>query len=153
MRKIQKIILRVAPSQFLWLALLFVVPSILSAQQTMDVETPESIQFMLTRWIDKNKTNTTTKAWRIQILSTDDRRKMEQTRTKFEQLYPSIPMSWKHVSPYYQVRVGAFKDKTDLFGLLSTLRVDFPSATPVLDDIEKLDLINFQYSSWQSSHE
>ena len=136
----------------IWLYLIL-VPVLSHSQISMEVDTPESIQYMMTRWIEKNKINTTTKAWRVQILSTDDRRKMEQTQTKFQQLYPDIPLSWKHVSPYYQIRVGAFRSKTELFGLLTLLKNDFPSSTPVLDDIEKLDLINFQYTDWDTRNE
>lgn len=80
--------------------------------------------------------------WRIQIINTDDRRKMESTRSKFASNYPNLKMTWKHVQPYYQVRVGAYKTKLDLEQFLRELKPYFPSAIPIRDKINKSELIN-----------
>ena len=83
------------------------------------------------------------KAWRIQIITTNDRREMDQARLKFERLYPHIKQSWEHNAPYYQVRVGAYEKKEDLEAFLLELKKQFPSALPVHDDIEEKELIDF----------
>ena len=83
----------------------------------------------------------TQKAWRIQVVTTNDRRNMETAMAKLNQMYPELDPSWTHASPYYQVKVGAFEDKVDLQNLLITLKRDFPSAIPVMDDIEKVKLL------------
>lgn len=83
----------------------------------------------------------TQKAWRIQVVTTNDRRNMETAMAKLNQMYPHLESSWKHASPYYQVKVGAFEEKADLQNLLITLKRDFPSAIPVMDDIEKVKLL------------
>lgn len=83
----------------------------------------------------------TLKAWRIQVVTTNDRRNMETAMSKLNQMYPELDPSWTHASPYYQVKVGAFEEKSDLQNLLITLKRDFPSAIPVMDDIEKVKLL------------
>lgn len=78
--------------------------------------------------------------WRIQIINTDDRRQMEAARSKFAIQYPYIKMTWEHVQPYYQVRVGAYHHKMDLESFLRELKDDFPRAIPVRDQINKSEL-------------
>ncbi len=82
------------------------------------------------------------RAWRIQIITTDDRREMEAARTRFSNLYPGVQLEWKHVVPYYQVRVGAYENKLDLMPFLLEVKKVFPSATPVNDMVNKKTLVN-----------
>ena len=79
--------------------------------------------------------------WRIQINNTDDRRTMESIRSKFSSSYPTIKMSWEHVQPYYQVKIGAYKTKLELEPFLRELKEDFPRAIPVRAKIEKSELL------------
>lgn len=79
--------------------------------------------------------------WRIQVINTDDRRKMESARSKFGAMHPNLEMTWKHIQPYYQVRAGAFKTRLELEPLLQTLKEEFPRAIPVRDKIEKAELV------------
>lgn len=111
-----------------------------NAQQIKFNESPQTTA-TIKRYIEKNKSEPTIKGWRIQIISTDDRRKMEKTRTKFNQIYPDIHSSWKHVAPYYQLRAGAYADKNKMMAFLMELKEQFPTATPVVDDIEKSELL------------
>lgn len=104
---------------------------------------PESLKSIFTNYIAKNQAEKTIKGWRIQIISTADRREMESIRAQFANLYPNMPSAWKHVSPYYHVRVGAFREKIHLLEKLAEIKKDFPAAIPVQDDIAKYDLLNF----------
>ena len=81
------------------------------------------------------------RAWRIQILTTNDRRKMEQGIQKFEMLYPNVDYDWQHNPPYYQVRTGTYELRGDLDPMLLQLKRDFPSAIPVQAELERKDLI------------
>ena len=93
------------------------------------------------KYEEENRTEKKIKGWRIQIVTTDDRRKSEKAKTKFRHLYPNTPAYWEHKSPYYVVRVGAYERKIDLMHFLLELKKDFPSSTPVMADIPKSDLI------------
>lgn len=80
--------------------------------------------------------------YRIQIITTPDRRKMEAARAKFISMYPDVYNEWEHVSPYYQVRVGAFETKMDLMPFMIDLKPDFRDAIPVVSDIKKIEMLN-----------
>ncbi len=100
-----------------------------------------SVQSLMSRFSSLQKQQISQKAWRIQVVTTNDRRNMEQAISKLNQLYPQLDHHWTHASPYYQLKVGAFEEKEDLQNLLITLKKDFPSAIPVMDDIEKTELL------------
>ena len=90
-----------------------------------------------------NQQKSVIRAWQIQIMATTNRSEMDAANRRFERLYPNIDYAWQHNPPYYQVRVGAFERKEDLEAFLLELKANFPSATPVQDDIEKAKLIKF----------
>lgn len=113
----------------------------LFAQGKVIVKTSPSVENMMQDFIFYGKSNEAIKAWRIQIITTDDRREMEIARAKFISLYPDIPEEWKHVVPYYQVRVGAFENKNKMMPFLLELKKIFPASTPVYDQIQKRNLV------------
>jgi hypothetical protein len=81
-------------------------------------------------------------AWRIQIITTDDRRKMETARAQFNGLYPAIRTEWKHVSPWYHLKAGAYKTKLELQGFLIQVKQNFPGAIPIMDKVKKEELLS-----------
>ncbi len=115
---------------------------------TIDIEA-QSVSFnesyevsqLMSKYVNNNNSTTTIKGWRIQIISTNDRRAMESARGKFRSLYPGMETSWSHMAPYYQVRVGAYENKTKLMAFLTQIKRDFPLATPVVDEIEKTEFV------------
>lgn len=92
-------------------------------------------------FVEKGKSEETIKAWRIQIITTDDRRAMEQAMGTFSSLYPGVAMDWKHVAPYYQVRVGYYETKNKMMPFLLEVKRTFNSATPVFDQVNKTTLV------------
>lgn len=129
-------------SYLLLSSLLFVSPDCLVAQANNRVESSPFVSSMMERFIENGKKNETVRAWRVQIITTDDRREMEAARTRFTSMYPTVSIEWKHEVPYYQVRVGAFENKIKMMPFLLELRKSFPSATPVQDQISKRTLVN-----------
>lgn len=119
--------------------------SALSAQGQGKVvfEEPYNVSQAFEHFIQKNRAEPTIRGWRIQIISTDDRREMENIRGRFTALYPGIPTAWKHVSPYYHIRVGAYRTKNEMMQFLTEIKKEFPAAIPVQDDIQKYDLIPY----------
>jgi len=110
-------------------------------QAQIRVQEEEGVAIMMSEYLSMNRQTSTVKAWRIQIITTPDRRKMEDARGKFAGIYPHLDSYWTHENPYYKVKVGAFETKEDLQNFLLELKHDFPSAIPVQDDIEKSELV------------
>ena len=118
---------------------IFFLPLVTVAQ--VDIIEEPGISDLMERYETLNNDNPLVKAWKIQIIATNDRRKMETAISKFSYLYPSMEYEWKHAAPYYQVYIGAFEKKEDFQGFLLELKRDFPSAIPVIEKIKKEKLI------------
>lgn len=104
-------------------------------------EESEATSAMMDHYIQVNKTQKEVEGWRIQLLTTTDRREMDRVLYKFKAKYPDEPVAWKHISPYYHVKVGAYQTKLELQGFLIELKKEFPSAIAVREKIEKTDLL------------
>lgn len=111
--------------------------------QNIVLNEPNEISLLMRNYTSINKSEKSIKGWRIQIVTTDDRRTMDSARNKFTSLYPGVSISWKHVSPYYKVKVGAYETKMQLMGFLQKLKDDFPGAIPIIDDVKKEELIRY----------
>lgn len=109
--------------------------------QGIKVREHDGIQSLLSSYIQYNKQNDKIKGYRVQIIATDDRRKMENALYKFRNIYPEINSDWEHNVPYYLVKVGAFKDKLDYQGFLIEIKKDFPGAIPIVADIREEELL------------
>ena len=101
----------------------------------------ESIEEIMRIYKRSNFDTPMVRAWRIQIVTTNDRATMEKAIEKFKRSYPEIKYSWQHNPPYYQVRIGAYEKKRDLEAFLLKLKEAFPAALPIQDDIEKTKII------------
>lgn len=104
------------------------------AQGTINEKLEPNIANLMKRFVEINKATTAVKGWRVQILATTDRQRMEEALRQFETLYPSIPADWVHTKPYYKVRAGAFTSKQDAMPTLYILKRDYPAAYPVQDN-------------------
>lgn len=101
---------------------------------------------MMERFTSLNKSRVTVEGWRIQILATNDRQKLESARQAFQYRYPNIPVDWVHNRPWYQLRVGAFSTKLEALRLKDILSQDYTGIYPVKDDsIHPTELINAAY--------
>jgi len=89
----------------------------------------------------QNQQSQTVTGWRIMIISTNDRRKSEAAKIKFDEMHPEMQSYWEQDVPFYKVTVGAFENKDALQGLLLELKRDFSSAIPVVDQIRKSELV------------
>jgi hypothetical protein len=128
-------------SKYIGIALIALWVHNIQAQNYVKLDTPANIDRLMERFVQNGKSVETVKAWRIQIITTNDRSEMETARSTFQSLYPGISTDWKHVAPYYQVRVGYYENKNRLMPFLLELKKTFPSATPVYDNISKRSLV------------
>jgi hypothetical protein len=106
------------------------------------VEDPEITTLMesFTAW---SMANTQVRGWRIQILSTTDRRVMEETQSRFQRTYPEYKLIFTHQNPYYHLRTGAFLSQMDSRPLLKKLQRHFPGAFVVADEIEVAETLDY----------
>lgn len=126
------------------IGLLFLINQASWAQGKVSFVESSEVKSIMDRFVNYNLANNTIPGWKIQVVSTTDRREMDEARTRFMSLFPGTPVAWKHVAPYYQVRVGAFRSKTELLDQMNEIRKYFAMATPVVDVIEKKDLIKYE---------
>ncbi len=110
--------------------------------QNITINEDPAISRMMIRMLDINRSQNRVDGWRIQILATTDRRKMEDAKDRFLATYPQIDVDWIHAKPYYKLRVGAFESRIDANRLLYQLKRDYPSAYLAKDNnIEPIELV------------
>ena len=97
---------------------------------------------IMDRYIQINKSTAKVEGWRIQVMATTDRSKVETAKTDFQRQYPTISVDWTHSKPYYRLRAGAFSTKLEASKLLYQLKKDYPGAYLTEDkNISPLELI------------
>ena len=113
----------------LWIfGLLVSLATCLVAQGDINLQTPAAIERMLDHYTATNKGRTQVDGYRIQLIATPDRQRMENTLARFRSLYPGIRVDWVHAKPYYKVRAGAYATKLDGMRVLYDIRSDYPDA-------------------------
>lgn len=106
----------------------------LQAQGNITENVDPAIASLMKRYVDINKSTKTIAGWRIQILATTDRQKVEDALSKFQSLYPNINSDWIQSKPYYKLRAGAYTSKRDAIAAQYLLKMDYPTAYPVQDN-------------------
>lgn len=105
----------------------------LSAQNVI-VNASSEVTTLMDRYGAENRMSEFVEGWRIQIVSSTDRRKIEEVKTSFMQKFPNIPIKMEHTPPYYKIKAGAFTNKLDAMGLLYTIKQEVPGAYPTKDN-------------------
>ncbi len=98
------------------------------------------VRMLMGQYESQGKTEDFINGWRIKLVSTTDRRKLESTRYLFRRKYPDKVFSQSHENPYYSLKVGAFETRLDLEPLLALFKEDFPDAIPFRDQVMKSEL-------------
>ena len=86
------------------------------------------------------------KGWRIQIVNTNDRRELEQTRQQFHQQFPGLKTIWTYQAPFYILKVGAFHTKLDSYPLYKRIKEEYTSSFLILDDMTLSEIFEFERS-------
>jgi len=123
-------------------AMLFSFLIVFSVKAQVNVQEEESVSRFMNDYKRINTENPQQKAWKIQIIATNDRRKMEDAISKFSKYFPEHETDWSHENPYYKVKVGAFETKEDLYSFLLSVKQHFSGAIPVVEEISKSELVN-----------
>jgi hypothetical protein len=115
------------------LALLLAITTISFAQNVV-IEEDDPIGAMMDRYVELNKSKSVIAGWRVQIMASPDRQRLESIKQSFQYRYPSIPVDWVHSAPYYKLRAGAFATKLEALRLKYILEQDYPGIYLVKDD-------------------
>jgi hypothetical protein len=127
---------------FLPLVLVLGFALAVQAQGNITEKVDPAVSSLMKRYVDGNKSTKTINGWRIQIMATTDRTKVEDALQKFQSLYPNITADWVQSKPYFKLRAGAFTKKRDAIALQFQLKADYPTAYPVQDaEIKPEELI------------
>ncbi|MEM8586351.1 MAG: SPOR domain-containing protein [Bacteroidota bacterium] len=123
--------------------LLFLVTGLSSiqAQGSVQVTADAPVSRLLNAFMQANEETTTVQGWRVQILATTDRQRLETVESRFERQYPSVPVDWVHTSPYYKLRAGAFLTKLEAERLKFSLSREFEGVYLVRDEVEESELL------------
>jgi len=129
----------------LFFILVFTNSALIVVAQNVTIIEDFPIDKMMESFVIKNKSTYRLNGWRIQIMATTDRRKMEGAKRIFLMNYPNVSINWTHSKPYYRLRAGAFTSKLDAVRLLHLLKNDYPSAYLAKDNsIKPWELLDFQ---------
>lgn len=113
----------------------------MAAQTSVSIKTEPGVEALLELFQTVNENETEVEGWRVQILATTDRRRLETVENQFKVNYPSVPVDWVHTKPYYKLRAGAFKTKQEAERLKYTLGQQFEGVYLVKDDVRESELI------------
>jgi SPOR domain len=80
--------------------------------------------------------------FRVQLMATTDRRKVDQTMATFSSRYADVPVTWSQAAPYYRVRVGAFLNRVGAEKYLQLIKKDYPDAYIVTDKVKTTEVMN-----------
>lgn len=130
--------------RILGMTLLLILATFFAKGQNIQINEDPLISQMMEKYVESNKSRMNIEGWRIQILATTDRQRLESVRQTFQYMYPNIPVDWVHTKPYYKLRAGAFTSKLDALRLKYILERDYPGTYPVKDNkIRPEELIAF----------
>lgn len=120
---------------------LLLVGSALTAQSTIVVTEDAQVDALTELFQRSNQATTKVDGWRVQILATTDRARLETVETDFKVNYPNIPVDWVHAKPYYKLRAGAFLTKQEAERLRYTLSRQFEGVYLVKADVNESELM------------
>lgn len=105
----------------------------------MFIEEQPEVSQMMSRFVAKGKEESTINGWRIKLISTTDRRAMENARALFQRNFPEFLTSQAYENPYYSVKFGVFESRLDLEPVLARVKREFPTALAFRDKILKTE--------------
>ena len=108
--------------------------------QVVIKEDPDVARLM-NRFIDGNKApDRTLGGYRIQVVATVDRRKMESSKRQIQSDFPQYPLSTVYNDPYYKLRLGAFLNKNEAQAALNKVKAKYPGAYLAQDNIKATEV-------------
>ena len=128
------------------LAIVLIATANLAQAQGITVNEEPAITRMMEVYSSVNKVKMaeqTIDGFRIQLVATTDRRKVDQYQSAFGGKYPGVFVGWSQAQPYYRVRVGGFTNRTDATKFLQSIKGDYPDAYIVADRVKTTELTTY----------
>lgn len=127
-----------------WILVLFVSISLSSLAQTdsnnIVVHKDPRIDLLVKKQIEINEFTTrnsrrSAQGYRIQVISTNNRTKALEAKTKIYQRFPELKTYLMYQSPFFKLKVGNFLDRQDAENFLQDIMQLFPTGVYVVRDI------------------
>lgn len=113
--------------RYILVVLIFIFYTKASAQRNVVIREDPQVTRIMDLYLSINKSITHVSGWRITVITTTDRRLMEQTRASFQQQF-NMKSKWEYNEPYYYLKAGAFVSRADAASSLETIKKKFSSA-------------------------
>lgn len=104
------------------------------AQGKVVIQEDPVVSQQMEKYKRSNSAITHLSGWRIAVVTTTDRRLMEQTKIKFQNQF-EYRVKWEYKEPYYYLRAGAFLTRTEANQALDYVKKKFPQAFLSMDKI------------------
>ena len=128
----------------LWILALFTFFSISSLAQTdsnsIVVHKDPRIDMLIKKQIEINEVTTrnsrrSAQGYRIQVISTNNRTKAMEAKTRIYQHFPELKAYLMYQSPYFKLKVGNFIEREEAESYLQNILTLFPTGVYVVRDI------------------
>jgi len=128
----------------LWILALFTFLSISSLAQTdsssVVVHKDRRIDMLMKKQIEINEVTTrnsrrSAQGYRIQVISTNNRTKAMEAKTRIYQHFPELKAYLMYQSPYFKLKVGNFTEREEAESYLQDILTLFPTGVYVVRDI------------------
>lgn len=94
------------------------------------------IQSLMVQNTLNNEQKKTIAGYRVQIISSTNRKEVLELKTMFEELHPDTKAYFLYQQPYFKLRVGDFQTRINANQFLQVVLKDFDAAFIVPDDIK-----------------
>ena len=122
----------------LLVVLLLLVGSLFQAQaqrKNIVVERDDDLDSLIYQHAENNKNRNTLDGFRIQLFSGSERNNANQLKAQFLRQYPEVPVYLSYQQPFFKLRAGDFRTRTEAQNLYHKLLKDYGEVLIVPDKI------------------
>lgn len=105
------------------------------------VKEDPGVNRLMNRFVESNRApDKILGGYRIQVVATVDRRKLESSKKAIQADFPQYPISTVYNDPYYKLRLGAFMNKNEAQVALSKVKLKYPGAYLAQDNLKATEV-------------
>lgn len=129
------------------LSYILILGAFAAKAQDINITEEPKISRMMELYTSGNRvvtSNSSFDGFRVQLLATTDRRKIEEIQGKFSARYPGVYVGWTQAAPYYKVRAGGFQSRADAQRFMLKIKADFPDAFVIPERVKTSEITQDQ---------